>query len=107
MTLPDYGGAYDIDPHMYWTKDDLMSLKEAVEERSLVQIGFIEMDLKNRIYISYSEPEIGEMTLQEEIRVDLRKAGTTKELCEVYAPVIANAIQKEIDEYKKLIGEEK
>ena len=74
--------------------------------KETIELG-IEMDLKNRIYISYSEPEIGEMTLQEEIRIDLRKAGTTKELCEVYTPVIVSAIQKEIDEYKKLIGEEK
>ena len=107
MRLPDYGGAYDIDPHMYWTKDDIMSLKDAVEEKDpQLQIDSIETDYNNQLYITYSTSEIGEMTLQEKIRIDLQKAGTAKDLCNVYAPVIYEAIQKEIAEYEEMIGKE-
>ena len=30
----DYGGAYDVNPEEYWTKDDLMALKDAIEEEN-------------------------------------------------------------------------
>ncbi len=88
MSRPNYGGAYDILPDQYWTRDDLTELEHAIQENVPSSI---------KINGSYLEDDIATITYQDseecdwEISafIDKRIAGTTKELCEKYGPKIA------------------
>lgn len=95
----DYGGAFDIDPQEYWTRDDLNELVQAIEEKepefSIREIYLAENDTFD---VEFLDKNGNEYQLQEQIRIDRRKADTPQKLCEVYAPILTDAIQKEIDE---------
>lgn len=95
----DYGGAYDIDPEMYWTKDDVLALMDAINELSEdITVTSLYITRSNIIEMEYTDSHENEYELQEVIKIDLRKAGTCKELCDKYASVLCNAAEKELHE---------
>jgi hypothetical protein len=95
----DYGGAYDIDPKMYWSKDDALALMDAVNEISKdIKVTSLYIAKSNIIEMEYIDKHDNEYELQEVIKIDLRKAGTCKELCDKYAPVLCKATEKELHE---------
>lgn len=95
----DYGGAYDIDPKMYWSKDDALALVDAVNEISKdIKVTSLYIAKSNIIEMEYTDKHDNEYELQEAIKIDLRKAGTCKELCDKYAPVLCKAAEKELHE---------
>ena len=103
----NYGGAYDIDPEMYFSKDDITELMSAIEEmKPDFKITAMFLDETNKFYIEYEDKHENSFTLMSNIQVDLRKAKTTKELCEKYAPVICETIQKEIDDIERELAQE-
>ena len=48
MSKPNYGGAYDILPDQYWTRDDLTELEYAVQENVPDTIKIIGKDKLNQ-----------------------------------------------------------
>lgn len=100
--MRNYGGAYDINPEEYWTRDDLNELRAAIEE-SNPDFTITSLFLKDNdvIDMTYEDTEGNEWTLEQEIRIDKRKAGTTRELCDVYARVILDAVDEELGKHQE------
>ena len=114
----DYGGAYDIDPNMYFTRDDLLELanevieilnKDATEDE-YYDIEDIWMDEDDTIYMSVIAPD--ESFAEGEIRVDMRRIRRPKDLLK-YANSLANSLyvnsrlyKSPDDEFNKLMKEE-
>lgn len=91
MAKPNYGGAYDILPDHYWTRDDLTELEYAVQEKVPDTIKIIGSYLEDDIAtIAYQDSE--ECEWEVTAFIDKRIAGTTKELCEKYGPKIAESL---------------
>lgn len=99
----NYGGAYDIDPEMYWTKDDIMELAYEVCDR-LSSDPDLDSDIDSfDVYDCYIEPD-NTLTLNVadadgdvfgiEVKIDLRRARTTRQLVQKYAPEIARKLKK-------------
>lgn len=106
MGRKDYGGAFDIDPYCFWTKEDLDELQSAIEDLGGNDFTITAMYLNDDKHfdIEYTDKWENEWHLEETISIDRRKASTTKELCEKYAPVIKDAIENEI-RYNKEVFE--
>lgn len=100
--MRNYGGAFDIDPEEYWTRDDLNELRAAIEELN-PDFAITSLYLKDNdvIDLTYEDSERNEWSLEQEIRIDHRKAGTTRKLCDVYAQVIVDAIDEELSKHQE------
>lgn len=100
-----YGGAFDIDPYAYWTRDDLNELQSAIEDLNPTFI-IQEMYLKNdSIFdITYRDTNDNIWDLSTEIKIDKRKADTPQKLCKVYAPIIKEAIDNELSKNYEDMG---
>lgn len=110
MAKKDYGGAYDIEPEQYWSRDDLNELQETID--NLISDISAEFEIED-IYLNdnvFDIDYIWEMNhihLEEQIKVDMRSAKTTQELCQVYAPIIVKAIEAQIDRTEKELDDER
>ena len=105
MDKHDYGGAYDINPEEYWTKDDLMELKAAVEEiwdkkKEKISIEEIYLREDNSLDIVYTDKHENEWQLQAHIILDPEKAGTCKAMCKMYAKTVADTISSELKTFE-------
>lgn len=81
----DYGGAYDIDPEMYFTRDDLVEFGSDVVDRLneldhsyTHEIENIYMDTPNTIYISIEDSDGN--TAEQTIAVDMRRIRKPQDL---------------------------
>ena len=98
----NYGGAFDIDPEMFWTKDDLVELGEEVE-----------LILKDRNYNvdcqeCYAEPDNSvelvfydrdlEIEVTSIINIDMRRIQSPSDLVKKYAQKFADDIEAQLDE---------
>ncbi len=107
MKKKNYGGAYDIDPEMYFSKDDIDELLNAVNDlKHDFKVNAIFIDSANKFFIEYEDKHGNNYDLMSNVQVDLRKAKTCKELCERYAPIICNTIQSELDSIEKELEDE-
>lgn len=93
-----YGGAYDIDPYSYWTKDDLVALQYSIQNRfdpdCVVITGVYESDdVPNQIEVDY-ESENGDGTVN--MKIDMRKVKSVGDLLVKYTDKFAYHIQKEV-----------
>lgn len=102
MAKTYYGGAFDIDPYEFWTREDLNELQSAIDDLSHGDFVITEIYLEDdKIFdISYMDHLDNDYHLEEDIKIDRRKCSTTAELCEKYAPIIVAAIEKELDRYR-------
>lgn len=80
----DYGGAYDIDPEMFFTKEELVELGNDVAERfdnwdksepdkassNTFELADVSMDTSNNLYMDISD---GDTYLSAVVRIDMRK----------------------------------
>ena len=113
MKEHDYGGAFDIDPKEYYSKDDLMELKAAIEEKlngrmqGTYEIAEIYLGENETLDITYTDSNKDEWHLCEEIQLDPKLAGTAKELCEVYANKVARTIINEHRAFVKELDDER
>lgn len=100
-----YGGAFDIDPYSFWTRDDLNELQSAIEDLN-PDFMISELYLKDdSIFdIVYRDNNDNLWDLNTEIKIDRRKAYTTQKLCEVYAPIIKDAIDNELEKNYEDMG---
>lgn len=95
MKKANYGGAYDILPSQYWTREDLTELENAIDEKTpssiKIQGSYIEKDVATILYMDSEDCEWKVTAF-----IDKRIAGTTKELCEKYGPRIAESLLSEV-----------
>lgn len=94
MAKRDFGGAFDIDPADYWTKDDILEFMDALQEDKEVTtfnitIKEANVDRDDTLYVTF-EFDWGEYTVSN--KIDLRKAKTKDELIKKYVPVFVEAI---------------
>ena len=86
MAKRNYGGAYDIDPNCYWCGEDARELAAAVEEyvvKTIPDFKIEDVDYdENNVFRIHGTTAIVSPWIA--IKVDLRRAGTTKELIEKY-----------------------
>jgi hypothetical protein len=95
MKKPDYGGAFDIDPTSFWTRDDLNELVSEVENDEYIQT------LKNfRINESYITDNVIELEIMynEEYmtitkKIDMRKIKSPNDLCKIYTSELVELIR--------------
>ncbi len=103
MKERDYGGAFDIDPASYWTRDDLNELWEEIDtlaEDKGYPFRITELYLKEDRFFDLSyrlETDDRVYALEEEIAIDRRKVRTGMELMQVYAPILLEAIASELE----------
>ena len=97
-----YGGAFDIDPYSYWTREDLDELMGAIED---LNPDFVikQMYLKDDKYfeIDFADRTGDFSFFIDNIKLDKRKADTPQMLCKVYAPIIKEHCEEIIKEYIK------
>lgn len=92
----DYGGAWDVDPEMYWSMEDLRELSSSVAEAMCGIDGLesfcvtgIYCDTDNNLTIE-GEYSCGTVSVTE--KIDLRKAKTCKELVDKYTSVFVDSL---------------
>ena len=98
----NYGGAYDVDPEQYFTREDLVEFADDVVDRlnviSYSKFDYTEVylepgnDLELTIVWSDYEDTIKE-------HIDMRKIRKPSDLCKVYAPLFVNRAKEVFSEY--------
>lgn len=94
-----YGGAFDIDPEEYWTRDDLNELQAAIEEKTGLEIKEIYVRKDESLDIVFDDGNENELSLKAHIVLDPDKAGTCEEMVRKYAPIVSKAMQEELQEW--------
>ena len=102
ITSANYGGAYDIDPEQYFTREDLVEFADDVVDRlnviSYSKFDYTEVYLEPgndlELTIAWSDYED---TIKEHI--DMRKIRKPSDLCKVYAPLFVNRAKEVFSEY--------
>jgi hypothetical protein len=106
----DFGGAFDVDPQAYWTREDVDEVASAIEDtftekgmKVFVTSSYINYDKKSDkdiFDIEYHlEAKSGEHyygSLLRRIAIDFRRAKTTEQLVKVYVPEIVEALIAEM-----------
>lgn len=106
----DFGGAFDINPQDYWTREDVDEVASAIEDtfaekgmKVYVASSYINYDEKSDkdiFDIEYHlETKSGEHyydSLLRRITIDFRRAKTTEQLVKVYVPEIVEGLMTEM-----------
>ena len=95
--MRDYGGAFDVDPHSFWTGEDRDELRSELEDRLEsrgIKITGAWIDYNNLIEIEF-EHEDASYTVTEQIK--MRKIKKPYDLIEIYAPILEEKILKTIE----------
>ena len=98
----NYGGAYDVDPEQYFTREDLVEFAEDVVDR-LNAISYSKFDYTEVYFGPGNDLELTvawsdyEDTIKEHI--DMRKIRKPSDLCKVYAPLFVNRAREVFSEY--------
>lgn len=98
----DYGGAYDIDPHEYFTRDDLIEFGDLVCDH-LNEIYYDKFSVSN---IEINDNEItltvirdsDESEFSDVIKIDMRRIRKPSDI-EKYAGDIVGGLRDDIDMY--------
>lgn len=104
--MKDYGGAYDIDPEQYFTRDDIVEFSENVCDRlgekydASFEIVDVYMDTPTRIYLSVSDDEGNEVDTF--VDIDMHKIRRPADLIRKYSEIASGELQAT---YDKLISE--
>lgn len=102
----DFGGAFDIDPQAYWTREDVDEVASAIEDTfkekgmkvSIISsyINYDEKADKDVFDIEYRLEEHYYGSLLRRIIIDFRRAKTTEQLVKVYVPEIVEVLIEEM-----------
>lgn len=94
MRKNDYGGAFDIDPYSFWTRDDLDELESDIEDnpsiKKLLDFSIKESYIEDNVIelgVSYNESYF---TVTE--KIDMRKIKAPQDLIKVYSPILVKNI---------------
>lgn len=109
----NYGGAYDIDPEMFFTREDLNELRDSIEEyinlryglsskyskgaRDVYLITDIDIDKNNIIDVTLEYMATGQ-EYSTQVKVDLRKVRSIRNFVGAYTHIIGDKLSKLIDE---------
>lgn len=99
-----YGGAYDIDPDMYFTKDDVLELADEVVDiiakryDILLDVSGMNMTSNNNLYLSFSTQNGYEFDTT--INIDMRRIRRPRDLSYKYASVVADNIIKQMKDFE-------
>ena len=99
--MRDFGGAFDIDPHEYWTREDLDELMATVSDMNpeFKITGMYLKDHKDILDIDYRDKYDNEYHFNEEVILDYKKHPTCSDMCKYYAPVVFDLINAELKEH--------
>lgn len=100
--LPDYGGAFDIDPHEFFTKEECMELAQEVEDLLNkdpdvpypVQYYDVYIVDYNRIVVDFTDSQDNELSGQ--AKIDMRRIRTPHDLITKYAPILVDEVKNDI-----------
>lgn len=103
--LPDYGGAFDIDPHEFFTKEECMECAQEVEDivnaDPTIEVDYVRyydvyiVDY-NRIVVDLDDSEGNEFSGQ--AKIDMRRIRRPQDLITKYAPELADQVIEQIHE---------
>ncbi len=99
----DYGGAFDIDPNMYWTRDDLNELTAEVNDRlekEGIEITAAYMGYDNIFDIEFRDKNGNEFCLPKSVKADPEKIETPDRFVEVFTPILSDMIIKQVEEFE-------
>ena len=100
--LPDYGGAFDIDPHEFFTKEECMELAQEVEDilnkdpdvPYPVQYYDVYIVDYNRIVVDLTDSQDNELSGQ--AKIDMRRIRVPQDLITKYGPIVADSVKEDI-----------
>lgn len=105
----NYGGAFDIDPEMFFTRDDLDQLNEAVLDHISetfsgnyqISDSWIGGDDNQQVHVEVDDVDAG-VTHFADVHVDMRKIHKPSDLRDKYALQLAAQIIEAIKEYQNI-----
>lgn len=102
----DYGGAYDIDPKMFWTTDDIVEFGYDVEEKLIAMPDMQKYDLRftdayivdyNRLVVDFEDKDGN--SFASNTRIDMRRIRTPRDLIKKYAAAAATEIRNDVEDF--------
>ena len=101
----DYGGAYDIDPEMFWTKDDLIEFSDAVCDKLSEKFGYqydiadVGAESNNDMYILI-EDTTHDIEADVSFRIKMSRIRTPRDLMKYLDTVVSEFVKKFEEEYQ-------
>ena len=105
LTEEDYGGAYDIDPEMFWTKDDLIEFSDAVCDKLTEKFGYqyniadVGAESNNDMYILIEDTTHG-IEADVSFRIKMSRIRTPRDLMKYLDTVVSEFVKKFEEEYQ-------
>lgn len=98
-----FGGAFDIDPEEFWTREDLNEMSSEIEDKSDFVIRNIYLDEDESVILTYGSKYDNDTDyrLNQKIIMDYEKSDSIEEMKEYYSEAILKAISEEFLEYNK------
>ena len=98
----DYGGAFDIDPTQFFTKEDLVEFGNAVQDaikytasnQDMYDISDIDLNNNELSITVIRKQDQEEFTFK--TKIDMRKIRLPSDLESKYLPIVKEGLQKEI-----------
>lgn len=104
----NYGGAFDIDPEMYWTRDDLNELMGEINEKlenEGIEITAMYLDHDNIFDIEFRDSDENEYSLPKTVVADPMKIETPQNLIKTFTPILSEMMIKQVREFQEQIAE--
>ena len=104
----DYGGAYDIDPEMYFTKEDLLEFANEIIDNLYADydvdfdLADIFIDDNNELYISIDINN--DYTINSSVYIDMRRIRKPEDIYK-YETDILDELSTQINEYIELYSD--
>lgn len=101
----NYGGAYDIDPEMFWTKDDLMEFSYAVCEKLADKFGYqydiadVGAESNNDMYITIMDTT-HDIEADVSFRIKMSRIRSPRDLMKYLDTVVSQFVKKFEEEYQ-------
>jgi len=109
--LPDYGGAFDVDPHMFFTKEEIMEFAYDVEEKlnedpelSERRIRYYDVYIVdyNRLVVDFTDDEGYEFSGQ--VKIDMRKIRKPSDINKYQDDIVNQVKEQAYDAYEMVEG---
>ena len=101
----NYGGAYDIDPEMFWTKDDLIEFSDAVCDKLTEKFGYqydiadVGAESNNDMYILIEDTTHG-IEADVSFRIKMSRIRAPRDLMKYLDTVVSKFVKKFEEEYQ-------
>ena len=105
LTEANYGGAYDIDPEMFWTKDDLIEFSDAVCDKLTEKFGYqydiadVGAESNNDMYILIEDTTHG-IEADVSFRIKMSRIRAPRDLMKYLDTVVSEFVNKFEEEYQ-------